>query len=138
MLVLTADQQVRLTAAYTDKYGNPAPIDGQPTWETSVDGIVVVKPTADAMSADVITVGPVGQVQVRAIADALPGASEKLIIGVLDIEVAGGEARIVMLNAAAATSKDDAEVEGPTEEEAFPTDEEEPGEPETPEVPPVP
>jgi hypothetical protein len=123
MLVLTADQQVTLTAVYTDKYGNTAPIDGQPTWETSVDGIVVVKPAEDAMSAEVITVGPIGQVQVRAIADALPGASEKLIIGILDIEVAGGEARIVTLNAGTAISKDDAPEEGPTDEDVVPLSE---------------
>jgi hypothetical protein len=120
MFVLTADQQVRLTTSYTDKYGNPAPIDGQPTWETSVDGIVVVRPTADAMAADVVTVGPVGQVQVRAVADAVPGASERLIIGVLDIEVVGGEARIVALTAGPATSKDDAEEEGPSDEDVEP------------------
>ena len=137
MFVLTADQQVKLTASYTDKYGNPAPIDGQPTWETSVDGIVVVKPSADAMSADVVTVGPVGQVQVRAIADALPGASEKLIIGILDIEVAGGEARIVSLNAGAAISKDEAEEDGPTDEDVHPEETEEPEDPADP-VPPTP
>lgn len=120
MLVLTADQQVKLTTSYTDKYGNPAPIDGQPTWETSVDGIVVIKPSADAMSADIVTVGPAGEVQIRATADAMPGASEKLIIGVLDIEVIGGEARIVMLNASAATSKDDAEEDGPDDQDVEP------------------
>ena len=72
------------------------------------------------MAADVVTVGPVGQVQVRAVADALPGASERLIIGVLDIEVVGGEARIVALTAGPAMSKDDADEEGPSDEDVEP------------------
>lgn len=107
-LVLTADQMVRLTAVYTDRYGNPAPIDGTPRWETSVTGIVTVTPAADGMSADVVTEGSLGTVQVRAVADAVPGADERLIIGALDIEVVGGEARVVALSAAAPMPKPDA------------------------------
>lgn len=107
-LVLTADQMVRLTAVYTDRYGNPAPIDGTPRWETSADGIVTVTPGTDGMSADVVTEGQIGTVQVRAVADAVPGADERLIIGTLDIEVVGGEARVVALSAAAPAPKPDA------------------------------
>lgn len=106
MLVLTADQKVVLTASYQDRYGNPAPIDGQPTWETSADGIVTVTPSEDGLSAEVVTVGQIGTVQVRASADAVPGAETKLIIGVLDIQVVGGEARVVTLQAGTASSKD--------------------------------
>lgn len=106
MLVLTADQKVTLTVAYQDRYGNPAPVDGAPTWETSADGIVTVTPSEDGMSADVVTVGQIGTVQVRATADAMPGAEVKMIIGVLDIQVVGGEARLVSLTAGSASSKD--------------------------------
>jgi hypothetical protein len=106
MLVLTADQKVVLTPSYEDRYGNPAPIDGQPTWETSADGIVTVTPSEDGLSAEVVTVGQIGTVQVRATADAVPGAETKLIIGVLDIQVVGGEARVVTLQAGIASSKD--------------------------------
>ena len=106
MLVLTADQKVVLTASYQDRYGNPAPIDGQPTWETSADGIVTVTPAEDGLSAEVVAVGQIGTVQVRASADALPGAETKLIIGALDIQVVGGEARVVTLMAGTASSKD--------------------------------
>jgi hypothetical protein len=107
--VLTTDQKVRLSARYTDKYGNPASIDGPPRWELSAEGIVTLAPSADGLSADVVTVGPVGTVQVRAVADAVPGAEERLIIGVADIEVVGGEARVVTLTAGAAESKPDNE-----------------------------
>ena len=106
MLILTADQKVRLTVSYTDRYGNPAPIDGMPRWETSADGFVTVTPAEDGMSAEVVTVGRIGTVQVRASADVVAGADERLIIGVLDIDVVGGEARVVTLTAGAAESKD--------------------------------
>jgi hypothetical protein len=109
MLVLTADQKVTLTASYQDRYGNPAPIDGQPTWETSADGIVTVTPSEGGLSAEIVTVGQIGTVQVRATADALPGAETKMIIGVLDIQVVGGEARVVTLMAGTASSKDTTE-----------------------------
>jgi hypothetical protein len=79
-----------------------------PRRETSVDGIVTVTPGADGMSAEVVTEGQIGTVQVRAVADAVPGADERLIIGTLDIEVVGGEARVVALSAAAPTAKPDA------------------------------
>ncbi len=108
MNILTADQKVPLSARFEDSYGNAASIDGKPRWETSKDGIVSVTPAADGMSAEVVTLGPVGMVQVRAVADAAPGAAERLVIGVCDIEVVGGEARVVTLSVGAAQAKEDA------------------------------
>ena len=128
MLVLTADQKVVLTASYQDRYGNPAPIDGQPTWETSADGIVTIDPSEDGLSAEIVTVGQIGTVQVRASADAAPGSETKLIIGVLDIQVVGGEARVVTLSAGTASSKDVTEDPAPVDD----TPEEETPDPETP------
>ena len=107
MNILTTDQKVRLTARFVDRYGNPASIDGLPRWETSADGIVTVTPDADGMSADVVTDGALGTVQVRAVADSAMGDGERLIIGIADIQVVGGEARIVTLTAGAAEAKDD-------------------------------
>ena len=130
MLVLTADQKVVLTASYQDRYGNPAPIDGQPAWETSADGIVTVTPSEDGLSAEVVTVGQIGTVQVRASADAVPGSETKLIIGVLDIQVVGGEARVVTLSAGTASSKD--VTEDPAPEDDVP--EEETPDPEVPQA----
>lgn len=131
MLVLTADQKVTLTVAYKDRYGNPAPVDGAPVWETSVDGIVTVTPTEDGMSAEVVTVGQVGIVQVRATADAMPGAEVKTIIGSLDVQVVGGEARLVTLTAGSAGSKDVTEDVPPLDNDV---PEEENPDPEAPQV----
>jgi hypothetical protein len=105
MLILTADQQVRLTVAYTDRYGNVATIDGTPRWESSDESIVTVTPGTDGSFADVVTAGPAGIAQVRAIADALPGAEERLLIALEEIQVVGGEARVVALSAGAVQPK---------------------------------
>jgi hypothetical protein len=121
MLVLTADQQVRLTVAYQDRYGNAATIDGTPRWETSDDAIATVTPGTDGTYADVVTVGPAGTVQVRAVADAMPGESERLIIGIQEIEVVGGEARVVALTAGPASPKTDAPDVPRAVDEAEPT-----------------
>ncbi len=125
MLVLTADQKVTLSVSYQDRYGNQAPVDGAPQWETSADGIVTVEPTEDGLSAEIVTVGQVGQVQVRATADAMPGAGVKTIIGTLDVQVVGGEARIVTLSAGSPASKD-VENEPDTDEEPAPEPDPEP------------
>jgi hypothetical protein len=120
MLVLTADQKVRLTVSYRDNYGNTASVDGPTRWEVSDESIVTVTPGADGTSADVVTVGPAGTAQVRAIADAVAGEGERLIIGIQEIQVVGGEARIVALTAGAAEAKDDA---APPAEDEPPVDE---------------
>jgi hypothetical protein len=133
MLVLTADQKVTLSVSYQDRYGNPAPIDGVPVWETSTDGIVTVDPTEDGLSAEIVTVGQIGTVQVRATADALPGAAVKMIVGVLDVQVVGGEARIVTLNAGAASSKDETPDVPPVDDDTPPEPEPAP-EPEVPQA----
>ena len=57
----------------------------------------------------------------RASADAVPGAETKLIIGVLDIQVVGGEARVVTLQAGTASSKD--VTEDPAPEDDVPEEE---------------
>ena len=108
MLVLTADQMVRLTVSFTDRYGNPATIDGTPRWETSDDGIVTVAAGDDGASADVVTTGRIGTAQVRVIADAAGGENERLIIGLQEIQVVGGEALIVQMTAGAASPKPEA------------------------------
>lgn len=113
MLVLTADQKVTLTASFEDDYGNKAPVDGLPRWEAGTEGIVTITPAVDGMSAEVVTVGRVGTVQVRCSADSQLGTGETMIIGLQDIEVVGGEARVVRLMADAATSKEDEGEEEP-------------------------
>lgn len=105
MIILTADQQLRLTPLFEDRYGNAAPIDGMPRWEVSDETIATVTPDADGMSALVVTTGKVGGAQIRCVADAKVGIGVRELIGLEDISVVGGEARVVRLTAAPAEEK---------------------------------
>lgn len=103
--LLTADQQVGLSFAATDKYGNPAGIDGTPTWSSSDESKVTVSVGADGKFATAVTVGPIGTAQVSVRADADLGDGAREVVGVLDIEVIAGEASIVALSAGTAEAK---------------------------------
>lgn len=120
MNILTTDQQVTLTARFEDRYGNPAAIDGMPRWETSDDTIITVAPAADGMSAVAATAGRIGTAQVRAVADSVVGEGERMIIGIADIQVVGGEARVVTLTVGPAETKEDFEPNGPADDGDIP------------------
>ncbi len=93
-LILQDDQKVTLAVRPIDAAGNPAAIDGAPAW--TVEGanpeILTLAPSADGLSCEALTVGPLGTCQVKVAADARIGPEVKTITGVLDIEVRGGEA----------------------------------------------
>lgn len=103
--LLTADQQVGLSFAATDKYGNSAGIDGAPTWSSSDESKVTVSVGADDKFATAVAVGPIGTAQVSVRADADLGDGAREVVGVLDIEVIAGEASIVALSAGTAEAK---------------------------------
>ena len=105
MLVLTDIQQVGIAIAPKSAAGNPASIDGSPVWNSSDETVVTVVVAADGMSADVITTGKLGTVQVNVSADADMGGGVKSIAGTLDIEVKASEAVILEINAGTPTDK---------------------------------
>jgi hypothetical protein len=80
-LILTDEQKVKLSVGFFTKAGNPAKIDGLPTWASSDPSIITVQVTVSA--------------------DADLGEGTRLITGVLDIEVRAAEA--VSANIAAGT-----------------------------------
>jgi hypothetical protein len=100
-LILTDEQKVKLSVGFFTKAGNPAKIDGLPTWASSDPSIITVTVSEDGLSADAVTAGPLGTVQVTVSADADLGEGTRLITGVLDIEVRAAEA--VSANIAAGT-----------------------------------
>ena len=89
---LTDVQEARATIAPKDRAGNDAPVDGTPTWASSDESLVTVTPAEDGMSADVITVGPLGTAQVTVTADADLGDGVTSLTGTLDVEVIASEA----------------------------------------------
>lgn len=98
--ILTDEQQVGLTAAFTTKAGNPAKVDGAPVWKSSDEAIVTVTASEDGLSAVAVAVGPLGTAQVSVEADAdLDEGETRLITGVLDIEVRASEAVVAIVAA---------------------------------------
>src|SRR4051794_31467381 len=69
-LTITDTQTDTLTLAPKDRRGNPASLDGTPTWTSSDPGVLTVTPAADGMSAEISAVGPLGSATVTVTADA--------------------------------------------------------------------
>lgn len=102
MFQLPIDKQVRCDLRITDSAGNPASIDGKPTWFADNES-VFLDVADDGMSAlivpaDVLPEDPSLQVsKVTVTADADLGEGVEPIVGVLTIAVTGGRARFVEL-----------------------------------------
>jgi hypothetical protein len=92
MLTLTDEQKCHLSIQPVTAAGNPARVDGAPSWEASDQSILALAVADDGMSADIVTVGPLGSCQVKVTADADLGSGVRSITGVLDVEVIAAEA----------------------------------------------
>jgi hypothetical protein len=90
---LASGMQVHLQVGYVDAAGNPATIDGDVAWSSSDPAVAdVVVDAGDTTKVTVRAVGPTGQVQVTATADADLGEGVRQIITPLDVTIAAGEA----------------------------------------------
>jgi len=90
---LASRMQVHVHVAYVDAAGNPAVVDGPVQWASSDSTIVTVTvDAADSAKALVAAVGPVGQAQVTATADADLGSGVRTLVTPMDVTVAAGEA----------------------------------------------
>jgi len=97
--ILTADQEVPVSVAFTDDHGNDALVDGIPVWASSDDTIMMVVAADDGMSAVASAVGPVGQAQLSVTADADMGSGTTNVMGLLDIQVVAGDALVAVVTA---------------------------------------
>jgi hypothetical protein len=88
---LASGMQVHVKVAYVDAAGNPAVVDGPVTWSSSDETLatVAVEGTDTAL---VKTIGPTGQCQVVATADADLGSGVREVITPMDLTIAAGEA----------------------------------------------
>jgi hypothetical protein len=91
MTLLTNEQKVKLTLAPKTQLGNPAPIDGVPTWSVSDENIVTLDIAPDGLSAYVLS-NQVGLSQVNVVADADLGAGVREIASAIDFQVVNAEA----------------------------------------------
>jgi len=89
---LPVDHEVEVQVAYVDSKGNPAAVDGVPTWSSSDPSLATVAADSSGMKAKVTPVGPVGTVQVKVEADADLGAGTKALVTLMDVTTVAGEA----------------------------------------------
>lgn len=96
---LTDSQQTTLSVKFVDKKGNPAAVDGVPEWSTDNTDVLSLTPAADGMACLASSLGPLGVANVTLKADADLGAGSTPIIGTLEIDVTGGTATTVSIDA---------------------------------------
>jgi hypothetical protein len=89
-------QKLPVKLLITDAKGNPAAVDGAPTW-TVDNNLITLTPSADGMSCDCAAAGGIGTSTVTATVDADLGAGVTPILGTLDIEIDAGPATVVQL-----------------------------------------
>lgn len=87
--------QATLSIQPVDAQGNPALVDGVPSWDQS--GHFDLMPAEDGMSAIVRPHGALGSGQVTVTVDADLGEGVRTISGLLDLEVVAGEAASVSI-----------------------------------------
>ena len=92
---LTSTQKQSLSVVFTDKKGNPAPVDGIPAWGVDNPNVLALDPAPDGMSCEVAAVGPLGTAKVSIQADADLGAGVVALAGVYDVEVTASQATTV-------------------------------------------
>jgi len=90
---LAVGMQVHVKVSYVDAAGNPAVVDGDVTWSSSDDTVAAVFVSSnDSTEAVIRPVGPVGQVQILATADADLGAGVRELVTPMDVTIVAGEA----------------------------------------------
>ena len=93
MFTLPVDDAVKMQATYVDSENNPAKVDGPIAWASSDETLAAVEvDSVDSSIVTVIPVGPIGQVQITATADADLGAGVRNLIPVCDLSLVAGEA----------------------------------------------
>lgn len=110
-VAMTVTQKIEPFLKPIDVYGNPAPVDGIPSWEVSDPTLIDLIPSLDGLSAVAKARGRVGHVQISVVADARMGPEVRTIAGVLEIDLYPAEAVALGLFAGAPT-----EIEEPTPE----------------------
>jgi hypothetical protein len=93
MYTLGADHLVKMQVGYVDAGGNPAKVDGAVVWASSDAALITV--SVDANDSTICTatpVGPLGQAQITATADADLGAGVTSLITNCDIQIVSGMA----------------------------------------------
>lgn len=78
--ILTDEQQVSATVAFTDAAGNPTSDDGTPVWAASDATILTVTAAADGLSATIVAAGPLGNSQLSCTANPADGSGTPIVL----------------------------------------------------------
>jgi hypothetical protein len=97
-IILTDEQQCGLAVAFKTAAGNPATVDGVPSWTVADPAVLEIEAKPDGLSAIIVSKG-LGVCQVSVTADADLGSGVTSITGVLDVEVKPAEAVSVGISA---------------------------------------
>lgn len=104
-LILTDEQKVQLSIQPVTAAGNPAKVDGTPSWSVSDTTILTLEVAADGLSAWATVTGTLGASQVSVSADADLGEGIRSITATLDVTVVAAEAVSLTINAGAPVLK---------------------------------
>ena len=100
-VVIGDDQQVRLSINPLDRAGNPARVDGAPSWVSSNESIVSIQPEANGLVALAVAVNQIGVAQITVTADADLGSGVLNLSETATISVVGGQAVSLGMSAGA-------------------------------------
>lgn len=103
LVTITSDEKILITLAPLTAAGNPASVDGVPTWQV-VNGDATLAPATDGMSCYLIS-GSVGNSVVTVEADADLGEGFRSITDTIDLAVVSAEASSLGLIAGVAEPK---------------------------------
>jgi hypothetical protein len=103
-LTITNEQKIPVTLAPVTATGKPAKLDGAPTW-TVQSGNATVVPSADGLSADLVSADEPGDTEILVSADADLGAGVVTVSDVIRLSVAGAQAASLGLTAGTAVPK---------------------------------
>jgi hypothetical protein len=98
--------KVTLSIRLTDKFGNPASVDGAPVWSLINSELGILNVSEDGFSAVFVPVGTTGSCTVQVSCDADLGEGVKTILGNLPIDLLPGEASIVVIEAGEVTPQE--------------------------------
>lgn len=101
---ISTEQQVRLHVAFLTAAGNPAPVDGIPSWTTSSPAVADLIVDSDGMGALAVSKA-VGTTLITVQADADLSSGTNTITGTLGLEVTQAAAEVVDVTAETPTFK---------------------------------
>lgn len=97
-IVARNDQLITFRPVFEDAFGNAVDVLGSnPVWSLSNQDVAVLTVSEDGKEAVVTPTGATGTVQLNLLVDADPGEAEEPLVGIADIQIVAGKARIIKL-----------------------------------------